>query len=266
MRVLLAVCLAVALPLASVVAQHEAHGGPAKAPASTAAPATETKPAAERKRGTGALPEHHPQLALHPLLAFEHVQAGNAAAVAARTKAESMPAPKPRPAGAGRYVCAVVVCADCDVDVPALLGLRREDVLLLAVPGPFVGAETVALLERVVVAERLSLVLVLGHAACRSLAPAPGSPGATTDGTAPTTDPLVRRAEVARREAERRRQALPKTVAQMQRELLLAASDLLTRRSAADELRVLPGEIDPKSGAIVWHHRRVDTMPLAPVR
>lgn len=264
MRAPLALCLAMALPQAGVLAQHEAHGAPPEVPASTAAPAIESKPVAEHKRGAAALPEHQPRLALHPLLAFQHVQAGNAAVVAARAKAEPMPAPKPRPAGAGRYVCAVVVCADCDVDVPALLGLRREDVLLLAVPGPFVGAETVTLLERVAVAERLSLVLVLGHAACRSLAP--GSSSAATEGTAPTTDPLARRAEVARREAERRGQPLPKTVVQMQRELLLAASDVLTRRSATDELRVLPGEIDPKSGAIVWHHSRVDTMPLAPVR
>lgn len=255
-----------ALPFAGAIGQHEPHGAEPAGPTPTASGPGETKPAAEQKRGAGALPEHHPQLALHPLLAFEHVQAGNAAVVAARAKAEPMPAPKPRPAGAGRYVCAVVVCADCDVDVPALLGLRREDVLLLAVPGPFVGAETVALLERVAVAERLSLVLVLGHTACQSLAPAPRSPGAASDGSAPTTDPLARRAEVARREAERRRQPLPKTVVQMQRELLLAASDVLTRRTATDELRVLPGEIEPKSGAIVWHHSRVDTMPLAPVR
>lgn len=266
MRAPFAVCLAMALPIAGVVGQHDAHGAPPKVPAANAAPATETKPVAERKRGAGSLPEHDPQLVLHPLLAFEHVQAGNAAVVAARAKAESMPALKPRPAGAGRYVCAVVVCADCDVDVPALLGLHREDVLLLAVPGPFVGAETVALLERVVVAERLSLVLVLGHAECRSLGATTGSPGSTTDGSTPTTDPLARRAEVARREAERRRQPLPKTVVQMQRELLLAASELLTQRSATDTLRVLPGEIEPKSGAILWHHRKVDTMPLAPVR
>jgi len=266
MRPLPALCLAMAMPFAGAMAQHEPHGAEPTKLAPAAAPSGENRPGAEQKRGAGSLPEHRPQLALHPLLAFEHVRAGNAAVAAARAKAEPVPPARPRPSGAGRYVCAVVVCADCDVDVPALLGLRREDVLLLAVPGPFVGAETVTLLERVVAAERLSLVLVLGHADCRSTAPtAPTSEAA--NGTSPgAMDPLARRAEVARREAERRRQPLPKTVVQMQRELLLAASDVMTSRSAVDELRVLPGEIHQQSGTIVWHHSKVDTMPLAPVR
>lgn len=241
-------------------AQHDDHG-PAPT-GETKPPRHETcdqsgkkasdKPSGEQKRGSHTPSTHAPLLALHPLVLFEHVKNGNAAAAAARAKLQPLPEPKARPAGAGRYVCAVVVCSDCDLDVPKLLGLRREDVLLVSTPGPFADAELVAQLERAVRDDGVRLVLVLGHGGCRLQKPA--------------DDALGKRFAVARKEAERRQQPLGRTLVQMQRELLLAASELLAQRVGKDELRVFPGEIDPTSLALQWHHGRVDELPLLPVK
>lgn len=197
---------------------------------------------------------HAPQPELPPLAALAHCQAGNVAYVRARTGGRAAPAPADRPAGAGRYVCAVLACADAGLDVPALLGLAPADVLLLAVPGPFASPEAVALLERTVADHRLSLVLVLGHADCASLARRPGG------------DALQRRRDAAHAEAQRRGEALAPTVARMQRDLLLAGSDALLAKSAAGALRVLPATVDAATGAIAWLHARVETMPIAPVK
>ena len=255
MRALLRLGLPFVLLTAGLAAQHGEPAHPkaaAPAGAQAPAPAAETKPAGEQKRGSRAPATHAPRLELHPLVLFEHVKAGNEAATAAAARRQPPPAPKERPAGAGRYVCAVVVCSDCDVDVPQLLGLRREDVLLVSVPGPFADAELVAQLERAVRDDGLRLVLVLGHAGCRLHKPA--------------NDALGKRIAVAQKEAERRQQPLGRTIVQMQRELLLAASELLTQRTGKDELRVFPGEIDATTTAVQWHHHKVDAMPLLPVK
>lgn len=214
---------------------------------------------ADKAPTTGAAPAagpatHAPQPELPPLAALAHCQAGNVAHVRARTGGKAGPAPADRPAGAGKYVCAVLVCADAGLDVPALLGLAPADVLLLAVPGPFASPEAVALLERTVADHRLSLVLVLGHADCASLARRPGG------------DALQRRRDAAHAEAQRRGEALAPTVARMQRDLLLAGSDVLLAKSAAGALRVLPATVDAATGAIAWLHARVETMPIAPVK
>jgi hypothetical protein len=34
----------------------------------------------------------------------------------------------------------------------------------------------------------------------------------------------------------------------------------------ADELRIVPGEVDTNTGAFVWHHHRADELPLLPVK
>lgn len=271
MRSLVGPSFAIALLLANLTAQHEAPPAPAaegkRAPAghaateSTGGTASKSdqqhkqqhdKSAGEQKRGSQAAATHAPRLALHPLVLFEHVKSGNAAAAAARAKLQPLPEPQERPAGAGRYVCAVVVCSDCDLDVPKLLGLRREDVLLVTTPGPFADAELVAQLERAVRDDGVRLVLVLGHGGCRLQKPA--------------DDALGKRFAVARKEAERRQQALGRTIVQMQRELLLVASELLTQRVGKDELRVFPGEIDPTNYTLQWHHGRIDELPLLPVK
>ncbi len=217
-------------------------------------PAPAPRTAAEHKRGAATPPTHAPQPVLHPLLAWQHVKAGNAAAVAAIAARQPLPAPRERPAGAGRYVCAVLVCADAGADVAPLLGLQRADVLLLTAPGPFATPETIALLERTVAAERLSLLLVLGHADCPLLREH-GAP-----------DVLTRRLDAVRAEAARRGSNVPKTLVQLQREHVLAASDSLRERAAKDAFRVLPALLDPRRGVLQWHHVHTDVMPLAPVK
>ena len=222
-----------------------------------AAPPSHPEPQATRKRGTGEAPTHAPQPELPPALAFAHVRAGHDAWFAARTRKEPAPPPPDRPAGAGRYVCAVLVCADCDFDVPAALGLRRRDVLLLSVPGPFVTPEIAAVLERQVLQERLSLVVLLAHPRCAALQP-------TAAGTPP--DALSARADLVHRDAARLRLPLAKTLAQGQRELLLACSDELRQRAADDHLRVVAAEVDPSTASITWHLKATDSMPMAPVK
>ena len=211
---------------------------------------------AEQKRGAATAPTHAPQPELHPLLAWRHVLAGNAAAVAANQARAPLPAPAPRPSGAGRYVCAVLVCADLDLEIAPLLGLQRADVLVLAAPGPFATPEAIAMLERTVRDERLSLVLVLGHAHCRALA-------ARADGA---DDVLARRVAPLAAEAARRREALPKVLVRAQGQQLLAASELLRARAAADALRVLPALVEPRTGTLQWQHVPTDVMPIAPVK
>lgn len=265
------------------------HASPAPPPAKT--------DAALSQQPTSRTPvTHAPLPTLHPAIAFQHVQNGNAAAAAARAAGQPPPPPAERPAGAGRYVCAALVCADADLDVPSLLGLRSGDVLVLSVPGPFATPETTALLERMVVDDRLSLVLVLAHADCRTLAegaamPQPQASSAAAQGgevagagraTAPPTavprdgrspwrpdapnDVLTRRLDALRGEAQRRRQSLLATLCQTQCASVLAATEVLTAKHTSDQLRVLPGIVDPKTKTIAWLHQRADVMPIAPIK
>ncbi|MBM3962061.1 MAG: hypothetical protein FJ306_09215, partial [Planctomycetes bacterium] len=100
-----------------------------------------SKPVAAPTQQPPAPPTHAPLPELPPLAALAHCQTGNAAHVRARASGKPVPTAADRPAGAGKYVCAVLVCADAGVDVPALMGLAPADVLLLAAPGPFASPE-----------------------------------------------------------------------------------------------------------------------------
>ena len=199
---------------------------------------------------------HAPQPYLPPLAAWQHVANANRTFVAARTAGTRLDEPPVRPSGAGRWVCAVIACADVDVDLPPLLGLERKDVLELRLPGPFATPETVALLERAVAQQRLSLVVMLAHDDCLSLAP--------LDGTA--RDELTERRAGLARDAARAHRSLADELLREQRERLLAASDALHRAVEADRLRVMPGLLDERTAAIQWRHQRADELPLAPVR
>jgi hypothetical protein len=225
------------------------------------APGPGTRPhlttTAEQKRGARTAPTHAPQPELPPLVAWLHVKQGNQAAQQELAKGRPLPAPAERPAGAGRYVCAVVTCADADLDIAPLLGLRRSDVLVIAVPGPFTDPLVQALLERTFAAERFPLLLLLGHDRCRTLAPRP---------TGTPSDAIDRRLEHAGAEARRRALPLCKALLLLQREQLLGASDQLRAAVAKDDLRVLPAELDAKTGALSWHHQQIDVLPLAPVK
>lgn len=240
--------IALTLVLVSAI-QGQGHG---EVPAPAAKPAVETKHDAPRR------PTHAPKPELPPPLAWQHVRAGNDAAVAALAAEQPLPAPATRPAGAGRYVCAAIVCADARVDVPALLGLAPRDVLLLSAPGPFVQAEAIALLEQAVAEERLSLVVVIGHADCRTLA--------TQQGTSERQDALAARLAVVRREAARTGASLPQCLTRLQCQQMLAASDLLREQATNGSLRVLPAEVDARTGRVAWLHAPIDEYALPPIR
>lgn len=205
---------------------------------------------------TTARPTHAPQPFLPPLAAWQHVAFSNRTAVAARTAGRALSEPGPRPAGAGRWVCAVVTCADAEVDLAPLLGLARKDVLELRAPGPFLTPDTVALLERAVAQHRLSLVILLAHDDCLSLATGADTPD----------DPLAARARALVQAAARAGRSVAEEVVRTQREQLLAASDALQHAVAKDRLRVMPAVLAERTGAIRWRHQRADELPLAPVR
>lgn len=226
-------------------------------PTEPAPPRPHLESAAEHKRGARTAPTHAPQPALPPMVAWLHVEQGNRSARQAIAARQPLPEPADRPAGAGRYVCAVLVCADADLDLGPLLGLQRRSVLVIAVPGPFADPASLALLERTFAAERFPLLLVLGHAHCRTLAPNPA-------GGAP--DAIEQRLERARAEAKHRQWSLTRSLLLLQREQLLAASDPLRAAVARDQLRVLPAELDDRTGALTWHHQPIDALPLAPVK
>jgi len=209
----------------------------------------------EHPKRPEAPPVHAPHPALTPAAALAFVRDGNARCAVART-AGTAPAPlPPRPAGAGRYVVAVVTCADAALDVPALLGLRSEDVLVISNAGASVDSDAIELLERAIARERLSLCIVLTHADCASLSPSP----------APDERGNARRA-AAREFATRRRLPLDKAQALLQRELLLGASTLVAEANRNGSLTVAAASADATTGVLAWHLSRADSLPIAPVR
>ncbi len=212
---------------------------------------------AARKRGAAAAPAHLPHPELRPATALAHLQQGHAAFLAARAGKQPVPPPAERPAGAGRYVAAVLCCPDADLDAHELFGLARRDVLCIQTPGPFATAETIALLEHLVEHERLSLVVVLGHESCALQRARQGASAARRDldRRLATFDP-PRGADAAALRA----------LLLAQRETLIAASEPMRLRCAADRLRIVPGIYDPRTSTLGWFGQRIDAMPLAPVK
>jgi carbonic anhydrase len=230
------------------------------------------------RNGAAKAATHAPKPRLKPLVAWQFVKLGNAAHVqqlaaakrarAAAPHAADLPndhahdhaaAPQRnrpiRPAGAGRYVCAVLACADLDVELAAVLGVQRQDLLVLRAPGPFVSQEAVALLGRAVERHRLSFAIVLGHAPCESLRQPTGH-----------EDALTRRLLPLRALARRRNQPLHETLVHQQRELLLASSPQLRAAVDEDRLRIAPALLDARTGKLRWVARRAHTLPIAPVK
>jgi len=214
----------------------------------------------QRPAKSAATPVHQPHANLPPAAALEHLRAGNASVCAARAGGTSPAPTRPRPSGAGRYVVAVVTCADAPVDPATVLGLRAVDVLQFRTAGAHVDAATVALLEQAVAQERLSLIVVLTHADCRSLQPAAGTP------VSPAQAVLQERAVAAATEADRRRLPLAKAQALRQCEALVAASEPLQRAVAGEHLLVVPAEVGITTLAVTWHQQNADRLPLAPVK
>lgn len=210
------------------------------------------------ERNRTAPPVHAAQLQLPPVAALEHIRQGVLRAQEAKAKGDPVPTPLLRPSGAGRYLAAVLVCADSDLDVPSLFGVLPKDLLVFRVPGAFASAEITALLEQAVATERLSLCIVLSHTQCKSLE--------AEQGTSTAAQALARRGEPARSVAQARQLALPMAHAFVEREHLLSSSESLRAAVGKDQLRIVAATADSKSQAIAWHTTRVDDLPLAPVK
>jgi carbonic anhydrase len=241
---------------------QETTQAPAQATPKIASPSQESaeteRPQGVAQAGGPTPPVYQTHLQLPPVAALDHIRTGLARAQAARAKGMPIPAPLTRPSGAGRYIAAVLVCADADLDVPSLFGVLPKDLLVFRVPGAFASAEITALIEQAVANEKLSLCIVLTHTQCRSLEPDQGSSTAATA--------LARRGEPARTVAQTRQLALPMAQAFVEREHLLSLSESLRAATAKDQLRIVAATADTKTQAITWHTTRVDELPIAPVK
>jgi len=230
---------------ALLMAQHPRHDG--KTPGPAADPARTQLPP----------PQHAPQPILPPATALAWLRAAHARPRPTGTHAPGADPVPARPPAAGRYVTAVLVCADADVDVPRLLGLPARDVLLFSTPGGFADAEIAAALERAATVERLSLCLLLTHRDCASLA---------AKANTPATQALARRAAATHEFAASRRLPLEQAQALRQRELLLSLSEPLRALANEDRLRLVPASVDARTQDITWHTTRAEELPLAPVK
>jgi hypothetical protein len=123
-----------------------------------------------------------------------------------------------RPTGAGRWVIAVVVDPEADVDPHAVLGVERGDVLVLAAPGLCVRPEELALLEHAQREAKVALCLVMARQTATSPAQQADSPAALA---------LRRRLALAEREASRTKQSGNQAQAQLQAEAIVNASEPL---------------------------------------
>lgn len=222
-------------------------------------PATGPAPAPHGEAKATPAPVHTVSMQLPPMAVLRHLRAGNARFRLAVAQQKEVPPPQERPSGAGRYLAAVVVCADAGVDAASLLGVWPKDVLVLATAGGRLGADEIAVLERAVQQDRLSLCVLLAHADCPCLLPA------GKDAT-PAQQALARKAAASHALARSRNLPLPQAHALLQLEGVLASSDLLQAAVAADTFRVIAATVDAKSGNIVWHGHRADEIEPSPIR
>ncbi len=216
-----------------------------------------TEPPAKDAGKTPPPVQHTPRIHLPPRAALAHLRACIEAAAAAR--AEGLPQPRPaRPSGAGRWLVAVIACADAGVDVPALLGLPPEDVLLLASAGPLPQAGDVALLEHAVQHEKLPLCIVLTHADCAALRTEPQP--------TPARQVLERRLAAARTLAAERSLPLHQAQALVQRQALTSASDVLRLATEQNRLLVVPASVEARTRSLHWHTTAAEELPMPVVR
>lgn len=164
----------------------------------------------------------------------------------------------PRPSGAGRWVAAVVVDAEVDVDPHAILGVPRADLLVLASPGPCVRPEELAALERAVREERLALCVVM-------VREGETSPSADADTAAARA--LRRRLQEARTGAERAGMSAAAWHAILQASVVTSSSDELQRAARAGTfqaaLAVLPGKGAGLRWVAPWFDKPLPTEVLA---
>lgn len=237
--------LAVVTLCLAVAAQHEQGKPPATAPGN-------------QKQGRLPQAVHQPHPQLSPDAALRHLRAGHDALMAARTTGKPLPEPMVRPAGAGRFVTAVVMCGCASVDPARLFGLRREDVLVLASPGPVLRAEDLALLERAVAEERLSLCVVMTHGDCLALQTKPEP--------SPPQQALERAIAGARALAAERSLPLAQAQALVQRAALLSGSDALRELAQQGRFHAVPCSVDVRTLELRWHTANAEELPVAPVK
>ncbi|GAB4142649.1 MAG: hypothetical protein Fur0037_09930 [Planctomycetota bacterium] len=217
-----------------------------------------TGPPARQTAKQPAIPEHRPHLSCKPLVALDHLRSGNQLFRRALARHEPPPLSPERPSGAGRYVAAVLVCADAGIDAPHLFSLDSRDCLLLSNAGPCVSPEDVALLERAVDEEHLSLIVILTHDDCASLA--------SSEHGSPSRMSLARRTRSARDMARARGIPVAEAAARLEAEILCASSERLLERVRSGDLLVAPAVASPRDGAIRWLLTRAEEMPMPPVK
>ncbi|MHC5063869.1 MAG: hypothetical protein ACYTG5_07830 [Planctomycetota bacterium] len=213
---------------------------------------------------------HRPSLGLFPIDALQVMKTG-----AAQAERESRRRPEGskqasqklsrKPEGAGRYLAAVVVCADADLDPAKIFGQRRKDLLILSSPGPRMEARDLALIERAVRKHRLSLCLVLTHEGCETLDQEPED----------ADEELWQRYLQATAELAAKHQVpMADAHAVSQSKLILAGSDLLNRAQqqgrfqvASVMLRSGPAEGEFKlAWRAAWSQRPFDSLRPKPGR
>lgn len=224
---------------------------------------------ARSQEAGGGHPKHEPEAAVHaphpslpPTAALDHLRRSNAAVVARGRSGQPPAPPFERPAGAGRFVASVVTCAELPADLPHLLGLRAEDLLVIRNAGGTCDADVRDLVAWAAATERLSLCIVLTHQPCACVPATPTAAAANTDATAQPLD----RGAAARALAARRQLQLARAQAIVQAEQLLGAAPLLRTLADRGEFRVVGASLDAVSGAVDWHLSRADDLPIAPVR
>ncbi|MEZ5965031.1 MAG: hypothetical protein R3F56_14450 [Planctomycetota bacterium] len=143
----------------------------------------------------------------------------------------------PRPAGAGRWVVAVVVDAEADVEPHEVLGLERQDVLVLASPGPCLRPEELALLEHAVRAEHLALCVLMVRA---------GGTTVSAEAESPAARALRRRLPGPPAGARASADTAAERHAEMQSVLALTASDELQQAAKHGLFRTAVAVLPPR--------------------
>ena len=132
---------------------------------------TATLPA---QHGAKPLPEskrpvvHRPRLGLLSVDALRELQLGAARAQNGIAEQEHESSRR-KPPGMGRYLAALIVCADANLDLLKLFDQDVEDLLILSSPGPLLHAAEVSMIEHAVSEHHLSLCVVITHQHCETL-------------------------------------------------------------------------------------------------
>jgi hypothetical protein len=146
--------------------------------------------------------------------------------------------PRPRPPRCPRWLAAVFVDAESGLDPAALMQRDPRDLLVLRNPGPCVRAEELALLERIVEREALSLCVVLVQRGSEALL-------RQRDPT-PQQIALERRTEAARSLASSTGADLARAHAEIEGRRVFEFSEVLANMRARGRFEVVLGIVDER--------------------